>query len=117
MPGVTRKLMAAYAVDDIDVAEAFYERLLGREPDARSGETCIAWQIAPGSWLELREGAQAGQGGPVRLAVADVEAARASLDLKFGIEAAVARTAGGSATCSFCDPFGNPIVYAEQGKP
>ena len=115
MPIVAKGVTVSFAVDDIDVAEAFYERLLGREPDMRSGETSIAWELAPGSLLELTEGAQGGQAGPVRLPVADVEAARASLDLKFGIEAApVGRAGGGPATCAFSDPFGNAIVFVEN---
>ena len=39
---------ALFAVDDIDVAEAFYERLLGREPDVRMGEDFIEWEVVPG---------------------------------------------------------------------
>ncbi len=105
---------ALFAVDDIDVAEAFYERLLGREPDVRMGEDFIEWEVVPGFWLQLREGLTAGHAGPVRFAVPDIEAARAFLEESFGLEAqAAVRVDATLSTCDFNDPFGNPLGFLQ----
>lgn len=114
MPIATNMVTALYAVDDIEVAEAFYERLLGREPDARMGEDFIAWQVVPGFWLQLREGQEAGHAGPVRFGVADIEVARTFLAESFGIDTAPAvRADDGLSTCDFGDPFGNPLGFIQ----
>jgi len=114
MPITTNMVTAQYAVDDIDVAEAFYERLLGREPDVRMGEDFIEWEVVPGFWLQLREGLEAGCAGPVRFAVPDIEAARAFLDDAFSIEAGpVVRVDATLSTCDFADPFGNPLGFLQ----
>ncbi len=110
----TNRTTVRYAVDDIDVADAFYERLLKREADARSGEDCIAWQLEPGLRLELKEGLAAGDAGPVHLAVPDIEAARAYLNEAFGLETAPARRAeDGALICDFSDPFGNALGFRQ----
>ena len=54
MPIATNLVTVRYAVSDIDVAEAFYERLLGREPDVRMGEDFVEWEVVPGFWLQLQ---------------------------------------------------------------
>ncbi len=114
MPIATNMVTVRYAVSDIDVAEAFYERLLGREPDVRMGEDFVEWEVVPGFWLQLQERLEAGHAGPLRFAVNDIEVARAFLDEAFGIEAGPAvRVDATLSTCDFFDPFGNPLGFLQ----
>lgn len=114
MPVSRNMVTVRYAVDDIEVAEAFYERLLKREPDRRTGEFCIAWQLEPGFSLQIEEGLVDGDAGPVRLAVPDVEVARAYLEEAFGLEPGPAGRAGdGTLVCDFSDPFGNALGFRQ----
>ena len=114
MPVSRNMVTVRYAVDDIEVAEAFYERLLKREPDRRTGELCIAWQLEPDFSLKIEEGLVEGDAGPVRLAVPDVEAARAFLEVAFGLEVEPARRGGdGTLVCDFSDPFGNALGFRQ----
>lgn len=114
MPIAPTMVTALYAVDDIAIAEAFYERLLGREADVRMGEDFIEWEVVPGFWLQLQEGIEAGHGGPLRFGVDDIEAARQVLADSFSIDASpVVRVNAGLSTCGFSDPFGNPLGFLQ----
>ena len=114
MPVSKKMVTVRYAVDDIEVAEAFYERLLKREPDGRTGELCIAWQLESDFSLQIEEGLVGGDAGPVRLAVPDVEAARAFLEEAFGLEVEPAkRSDDGTLVCDFSDPFGNALGFRQ----
>lgn len=114
MPVAKNMVAVRYAVDDIEVAEAFYERLLKREPDRRIGELCIAWQLEADFLLQIEEGHAEGDAGPVRLAVPDVEAACMFLEEAFGLETGPARrTEDGTLVCDFSDPFGNALGFRQ----
>ena len=82
--------------------------------DVRMGEDFVEWEVVPGCWLQLQEGLEAGQAGPLRFAVDDIEVARAFLDEAFGIEAGPAvRVDVTLSTCDFFDPFGNPLGFLQ----
>lgn len=118
MPVSKESVTVRYAVDDIEVAEAFYERLLRREADVRRGELCIVWELEPDLSLQIEESPAKSDSGPVRLTVRDIEAARANLEEAFGLEAGPARRAeDGAMVCDFSDPFGNPLGFRQAPAP
>jgi hypothetical protein len=61
-PMTIKNALAGVAVADLDSAVRWYEKLLGRAPDARPMETLAEWRFATGGWLQVfQDGNRAGR--------------------------------------------------------
>jgi predicted enzyme related to lactoylglutathione lyase len=64
---------AGIAVSDFAPMVAWYERLLGREPDMRPHETEAAWQLTDGGWLYVVKDPERAGGALLTLLVEDLD--------------------------------------------
>ncbi len=48
-----RHIFAVVAVRDIDIANAWYEKLFDRRADNNPVSTLVEWQAAPGAWVQV----------------------------------------------------------------
>jgi catechol 2,3-dioxygenase-like lactoylglutathione lyase family enzyme len=106
-----KNVLASVAVQDLDTAVHWYERLLGRTP-LRPMPEVAEWKFDGGGWLQVYQlSARAGLGS-FTLAVDDIdgEAERLSgLDFKLGDRAANDRVK----TLTLNDPDGNHIALSQ----
>ncbi len=90
---------------DLDVARAWYGRVLGKVTHIEPAPGILEFEVHPGSWLQLHEGDQA----VFRIGVKDLEAIRDRL-VTMGIEVGpIERVEGVIAFCDFSDPDGNHL--------
>ena len=104
-----RRVLAHCTVTDLDRAEVWYARLLGREPDARPMDGLIEWHFSDSCGLQVwSEPDRAGRSCAV-LEETDLDeaAARAS---EAGISHAGTRSGGGARILQLTDPDGNRLV-------
>jgi predicted enzyme related to lactoylglutathione lyase len=110
--GVTAAF-AGIAVTDFTPMVAWYERLLGREPDMYPHETEAAWQLTEGGWLYVVENPERTGSGLLTLLVDDLddEVARVAAS---GIEMEPIYTIPGKARkADVDDPEGNRISLGQ----
>ncbi|WP_156188141.1 VOC family protein [Arsenicicoccus sp. oral taxon 190] len=109
------ELIATVFVDDKPRAWEWYSRLLGRPWDAEPDQAgCRAWEIRPGSWLQVVGRGEDDASTSVALAVPSATAARHELRSR-GIDAAEPWTIDGFATfVEVRDPEGNTITLVEH---
>jgi hypothetical protein len=93
----------------------WYKPLLNRDPDFVPHEGFAEWELIPGFWLQVAEGAPADGSGPIRFGVLSIEDERnrmiTELDVKsfeiFSREEVPVKWA------SFSDPWGNRLGFFE----
>jgi hypothetical protein len=93
----------------------WYKALLNRDPDLVPHEGFAEWELIPGCWLQVAEGAPADGSGPIRFGVLSIEDERnrmiTELDVKsfeiFSREEVPVKWA------SFSDPWGNRLGFFE----
>ncbi|GAA0975068.1 VOC family protein [Nocardioides aquaticus] len=102
-------LMAQCTVTDLERAEDWYARLLGRGPDARPMAGLLEWHLGDAYGLQVwRESERAGQSSVVLTETAlDEAAAHAS---HVGIDHDGPRPGGGARILQLVDPDGNRVV-------
>lgn len=105
-------LFAAMMVKDLKKAEAFYTKVLGREPDDRPMATLVQWRGFSKAGVQLFQDAKNSGGGRMTVVVRDVEKVRATFDQR-GI--ALGKTIPGDfgKIAQLSDPDGNLITFAE----
>ncbi|SEC86201.1 VOC family protein [Streptomyces melanosporofaciens] len=110
---VARVLMVA-PVRDIDIAVAWYERLLGRPADTRPMPSLADWHLTEGGWLQVFEDAEHAGSTLLNLEVPDLDRALAEL-AEHGLTAGPVRT-GGQRTriAALEDPDGNRVTLLEN---
>jgi len=74
-----RKAYTALLVGDLDAAEAWYTKLLGRRPDNRPMATLVQWELFDHVGLALSSNAEIAGPGVLFLIVDDVAAERRRL--------------------------------------
>jgi glyoxylase I family protein len=104
--------MAAIAVHDVEKAEDWWARLLGREADARPMDGLVEWHFEGGA-LQLIADAERAGGSLTTLQVsglaADVDQLRGR-----GIEVGdVSETSAGAAFVTITDPDGNGVTIVD----
>ena len=109
--GMTIKsVLAQSTVTDLAVAEAWYTRLFGRQPDARPMPGLLEWHLADASGVQVwAESDRAGHSSMV-LDESDLDALVARLDAA-GISHDGAQDVTSSRILSLLDPDGNRIVF------
>jgi predicted enzyme related to lactoylglutathione lyase len=107
------QLFAGMPVADFAEARQWYEELFGRAPDVVAHDEEVMWQVAGTGWLYvLREPERAGR-SIVAIAVADIEAAVASLAAR-GVSAGPIRPEGDAGRKAvLVDPAGNRVELLE----
>lgn len=105
-------VMAEQFVDDVEAAEHFYTRVLGRGPDARPMDGLLEWHVAGCGGLQVfRDPARAG-GTSMTLGVTDLEAAVRDLDAA-GLEHGEPWGATYVRVVELNDPSGNGVVLTQ----
>ena len=106
-------LFASVPVAHLAPARAWYEQLLGRQPDITPNETEEMWRAADGAWLYVVVDARRAGHTLVNLAVADLDAEIAALRGR-GLEVELVETVGAAGRKAwFHDPDGNAVVLIE----
>jgi catechol 2,3-dioxygenase-like lactoylglutathione lyase family enzyme len=106
---------ATFALHAPDAARARdrYERALGRPPELVPVDGVFEWRLGPGAWLQVAHG-EPGGGAILRLGVAHLDAARATLAAAGARLGDVERIPGVIALCDAEDPFGNVLSLYEE---
>lgn len=104
--------MAALAVRDVETAEEWWTRLLGREPDARPMDGLVEWHFGSGA-LQLVADADRAGGSLTTLQVSGLVADADRLRRR-GIDVGdLSDTSAGAAFLTITDPDGNGVTIVD----
>ncbi|RZI97470.1 MAG: VOC family protein [Rubrivivax sp.] len=111
-----QNVLASVAVKDLNKAEAWYTRVLGRAPDGKPMPEVVEWKFPRGGWLQVYQEPERAGHGSCTLAVDDLDeqVARLSalpIDLSQRSESPAMRT------LMISDPDGNHIAWAQALEP
>ncbi len=111
-----RNAIASLAVNDLESALTWYERLLGRPADSRPMAEVAEWRFEGGGWLQVYQRPERAGLGSVTLAVSDIDEQAQQLR-QCGIDTAERRSGPKVKTLMFTDPDGNHIAFAQALDP
>ena len=102
-------------VSDFEQGLQWYRTLLNRDPGYTPHDGFAEWELVPGIWLQVAEGAPTPGSGPLRLGVTDLEAERDRVVAKLGIEPfeIFSRPEVNARWATFMDPWGNRLGFFE----
>ena len=103
-------LLAVVPVADIDRARAWYERLLGREPDNRPMDGLMEWRVTDTGWLQLTQDTDRAGTALLNLAVEDLGQHLDELRSRDLDPTDVHEVTKGVELSSLSDPDGNQIT-------
>ncbi|TDD03871.1 VOC family protein [Saccharopolyspora terrae] len=107
-------VLAVAPVKDIDVAAAWYERLFGRQADARPMDGLADWHIAPSGWVQVFRSPEHAGSTLLNLVVDDLDEAISDLAGR-GITAGEIQPGGRTVRFSAVhDPDGNRVTLIEN---
>jgi glyoxylase I family protein len=107
-----RQSMAAIAVRDLEVAEEWWTRLVGREVDARPMDGLVEWHFGSGA-LQLVADADRAGGSLTTLQVSGLVADADQLR-NHGIDVGdLTDTSAGAAFVTITDPDGNGVTIVD----
>lgn len=104
--------LAGIAVDDIDEAVEFYERLFGRPADARPMNEVAEWKLPGGGWVHVATDADRAGASSLTLVVDDLAEELGRLALQ-GLKPVSKAMGDFFKTAKFRDPDGNQIVFSQ----
>ena len=104
--------LAGIAVDDINEALDFYERLFGRTPDARPMGDVAEWKLPGGGWVQVVTDADRAGASSLTLVVDDIAEELGRLSLH-GMTPVAKSVGDFFKTAKFRDPDGNQIVFSQ----
>lgn len=104
--------LAGIAVDDIAEALDFYERLFGRQADARPMNDLAEWKLPGGGWVQLHADADRAGASSLTLVVDDLGEELGRLDLH-GLKPVSKAMGDFFKTAKFRDPDGNQIIFSQ----
>jgi glyoxylase I family protein len=110
MPNVQNAL-AGIAVEDLDVAARWYEKLLARVADTRPMPELLEWRFERGGWLQVFSDVQRAGSCSVTLVIDDFDATLRELQAK-GIDVDAINRNPKVDTAILHDPEGNQVVLA-----
>ena len=111
-----KNALAGVAVRDLARAVAWYERLLGRAPDARPMEEVAEWEFSKGGWLQVFQDTKRAGSSSVTLVEDNLDERLVDLGAK-GINIGPTSKSDYVNTAIISDPDGNRIVFAEARTP
>jgi len=101
-------------VPDIAAGRAFYEQLIGREPDLSPHDDFHEWELQPAAWLQLGE-REVLPAYPLRFGVNDIAAEVAQMPARFGITCSeIGEVPALVLWCNFNDPWGNQLGFYQD---
>ena len=104
-------ILAVVPVADIDAAQSWYERLIGRAPDNRPMETLVEWRITEAGWLQVFCDSERAGCALLNFAVDDLAAHLGELRNR-GLQPGQVQSADNSVELSsITDPDGNTITF------
>jgi predicted enzyme related to lactoylglutathione lyase len=107
-----KNALASVAVNNLNAAVQWYEKVLGKPPDSRPMPEVAEWKFERGGWLQVyRLPVRAGSGS-VTLAVSSIDDQVALLN-KLGIDTGQRSSGDKVKTLMISDPDGNHIAFAE----
>jgi predicted enzyme related to lactoylglutathione lyase len=104
--------LAGIAVDDIAEATDFYERLFGREPDARPMKDVAEWKLTGGGWVQVHADADRAGAAVLTLIVDDIAEELGRLGLH-GLMPVSKSVGDFFKTAKFRDTDGNTIILSQ----
>lgn len=112
----TNNALAGIAVKNLDAAIRWYERILGRSPDAQPMPGLADWEFSGGGWIQVFEDETRAGFSSVTLVEDNLENRLAELRNQ---DIAIGATSSGDfiKTAIVRDPDGNQIVFAEAVDP
>jgi len=113
------KIAKSYPVlltDDVEAAEAWYSKFVGRRPDYRPMPTMVQWELSDSAGLAVSSDDIIGSKGAVFLIVDDFDHERSRLS-GLGIEIGQDLSGDYSRLAQVEDPDGNLITLATPPSP
>ena len=107
-----KNALASVAVNDLQSAALWYERLFGRPADSRPMPEVAEWKFDGGGWLQVYQNRDRAGTGSVTLAVSDLDEQIADLR-KSGIEPGTPMHSTKVNVVMIKDPDGNSIAFAQ----
>src|SRR5687768_13330485 len=107
-----KNALASVAVNDVNAAVLWYERILGKPPDSRPMPEVAEWKFERGGWLQVYELPARAGSGSVTLAVSSIDDHVVQLN-KLGIDTGQRSSGDQVKTLMITDPDGNHIAFAE----
>src|SRR5687767_5829827 len=111
-----KNALASVAVNDVNSAVRWYEKVLGRPPDSRPMPEVAEWKFERGGWLQVYQLPARTGSGSVTLAVSSIDEQVALLN-KLGIDTGQRSSGEKVKTVMITDPDGNHIAFAEAIDP
>ena len=108
--------LASVAVNDLNSALQWYEKVLGRPPDSRPMPEVAEWKFERGGWLQVYKLPERAGSGSVTLAVSSIDDQVAQLN-KLGIDTGQRSSGDKVETVMITDPDGNHIAFAQAIDP
>jgi predicted enzyme related to lactoylglutathione lyase len=108
--------LASVAVNDLNSAVQWYEKVLGKPPDSRPMPEVAEWRFERGGWLQVYKLPSRAGSGSVTLAVSNIDDQVAELN-KLGIDTGQRSSGDKVKTLMITDPDGNHIAFAEAIDP
>lgn len=103
-------LLAVVPVSDLDVANAWYERLFGRPADNNPMPVLVEWQVVPGGWVQVFVDEERAGSGLLNFAVDDLEAHVSQAGDRGLDPGEIEAVNKGVRLCTLTDPDGNEIT-------
>ena len=108
--------LASVAVNDLNAAVQWYEKVLGKPPDSRPMPDVAEWKFERGGWLHVYTLPARAGSGSVTLAVSSIDDQIAQLN-KLCIDTGQRSSGDKVKTRMITDPDGNHIAFAEAFDP
>ncbi|MEP7073512.1 MAG: hypothetical protein ABI727_04950 [Nitrosospira sp.] len=108
-------LYAAMVVTDIEASEAFYSKLLSREPDDRPMDTLVQWRGFSNAGIQLFKDAAKAGNSVMTIVVSDIEETKLSLKNQGIVLGEIQQGVFGKIG-QLSDRDGNGITFTEPPK-
>lgn len=102
-------LLAVVPVSDLEVANAWFEKLFGRSADNNPMPVLVEWQVIAGGWVQVFVDAERAGTGLLNFAVDDLEAHVAEAGRRGLKPGAIEDVNKGVRLATLADPDGNVI--------
>ncbi|NUT47573.1 MAG: VOC family protein [Saccharothrix sp.] len=108
------KILSVVPVDDFDTSVAWYERLLGRHPDARPMAGLADWHLTATAWVQVYRDRERAGHTYLNFAVDDLAAHATDLASRGITLGEVTTTQKNAKLATTTDPDGNTITFVEN---